>query len=351
MSIKINNIPYAEGFFLNQTNKDEFKKFHFQGEALFDFLHHWFNNSKTIEITTSGSTGKPKTFQVEKWKLEQSANRTLSFFNLKYNSTFLLSLPLRFIAGKLMVIRTLKNRGNLITQELSSTPLIGLKGKYDFAAFTPMQIEESFLKYPLLKWPNIKFLLIGGAAVNDTTLNYLSDFKGIAYETYGMTETLTHVALRQLTPNKFDYFTLLADIKMKIDQGLLTLMSNSFIKYKIKTNDIVEPYGKNNFKFIGRSDFVINSGGLKIQPEMIENQLKPSINFPFFISSLPHNSLGEMVVFVTTLNNKIDLNDSRFEILEKNMRPKSIINLNEFPLTESGKINRLALKREILNLI
>jgi O-succinylbenzoic acid--CoA ligase len=352
MKIKINHKEYSSKYFLQPENEKEFENENPIGKQVFGFLNSWFSNSKFLEIKTSGSTGKPKVFSVEKWKLEASAKRTLDFFDLNKESTFLLCLPISFIAGKLMVIRSMLNNGNLITQTPSSSPLTSLKIPVDFGAITPMQMLGSIESVGIENIAQIKFLLIGGASVSDSLITQLEGFKGNVFETFGMTETLTHFALRECYPIKQKAFKLLPEISMQAIDGKLTVKSNSFLQEVISTNDIVEITNNNQFIWKGRADFTINSGGIKVQPESIESKLlETTIPTPFYISFKPDEKLGQKMVLCVLQGNSKIIKDANFRNLEKIEKPKAIVEVDEFPLAENGKILRNQLAKKIENLL
>jgi o-succinylbenzoate---CoA ligase len=351
MKIKINHKEYSSKYFLQPENEIGFENENPIGKEVFGFLNSWFSDSKFLEIKTSGSTGKPKVFSVEKWKLEASAKRTLDFFDLNKESTFLLCLPISFIAGKLMVLRSMLNNGNLITQTPSSSPLINLKIPIDFGALTPMQMFGSIESVGIENITQIKFLLLGGASVSDSLITQLEGYKGKVFETFGMTETLTHFALRECYPTKQKAFKLLPEISMQAIDGILTVKSNSFLQEVIATNDMVELTNNNQFIWKGRADFTINSGGLKVQPEAIEDKLIESIPPPFYICFKPDEILGQKIVLCVLQGNSKVIKDANFKNLQKLEKPKAIVEVDEFPRAENGKILRHELANKIENLL
>lgn len=316
---------------------------------IISFLEQWANSSPTINIQTSGSTGEPKQYKIEKAKMWVSASKTCDFFKLNSNSTALLCLSANYIAGKMMLVRAMVSGMNLLCIEPCNNPVIELKEDINFAAMVPLQVQQAATTNEKLN--NIKNLIIGGGQVSAALVEQLANYNGSAYETFGMTETLSHIALKQLTPINQNYFTPLHGISILqgFDHCLIIDYPELGI-YKLKTNDIIELTDSSG-KFIwkGRSDFVINSGGVKISPEQVEQQINNFIEPRFCIIGLPDDKLGEKLVLVIeaeaydTKNLQMNLE----ETLSSYFLPKEIIFLNEFPTTQSGKIKR----KELVKLI
>ena len=344
-TIKINFQVYKSSYFIEEENLHEFSSKNIYGRALFYFLNEWFNPSNTIEIQTSGSTGKPKKYKAEKWKIESSANRTINFFRLNENQNFLLSLPIDFIAGKLMVVRAILANANLITQSISSAPLTPYFRAIDFGAVTPVQLERSIKKYGIKDLPQIKKLLVGGAQVNTQIKQLLQGFKGEVYESFGMTETFTHVALRKVYPIEEDCFEVLSGINASENNGKLVLDAPDFLSSPVVTNDLVKFNSPNSFKWLGRADFTINSGGLKVQPENLEEQLSSIMEVPFAVVGKPDKELGERIVLA--IEGRYEIKSNVFKNLPSNLKPRGIIYVNEIPRTSAGKVLRKDLKELI----
>ncbi len=309
---------------------------------IIEFLELWANDSAFVQLKTSGSTGEPKVIEVEKAKLWVSATKTCDFFSLNNTSLGLLCLSANYIAGKMMLVRAMVSGMNLICVEPSGNPTKNLNTTIDFAAMVPMQVKQSLSTTNNLN--RIKQLIIGGGQVSSSLISDLSVFRGNAYETFGMTETLSHIALKQLTPNHDNYFIPFNGVY--ILQGFNNTMVIDFPElgiYKMKTNDIIEINNSTGtFVWKGRSDFIINSGGVKISPEEVEQQIEHLIKQRFCIIGLPNEKLGEEVILViegepydtTALYIEIKNNLSSYSC------PKEIRFIKELPLTESRKIRR-----------
>ena len=241
-------------------------------QAIGDFLMDWLNEKDELEVQTSGTTGTPKIIKLKKHHMVNSAIATGDFFGISVGDKALHCLPSNFIAGKMMLIRALILGLEIDTVMPSSTPLKGLPYKeYDFSAMIPLQVKNS-----LNELARIKTLIIGGAAVSEPLMKDLQKLPVKAYETYGMTETITHVAAKSLNASsKTDTFKGLPGVNFASDdRNCLLIDAKEVSDNKIQTNDIVEIVSKSEFKWLGRYDTIINSGGIKLIPEQIELKLQ-----------------------------------------------------------------------------
>ncbi|MCF6212494.1 MAG: AMP-binding protein [Flavobacteriaceae bacterium] len=309
---------------------------------IYSFLTDWFSDKNTITVKTSGSTGKPKVIQLQKEHIYNSALATGTFFNLKEKTTALLCLPPNFIAGKMMLIRALILGWHLDVVNPNSHPLDGNNKHYDFCAMIPLQVQNS-----LTELFRIKKLIIGGATISNTLLEKLKPIKIDAYETYGMTETITHIAVKKLNHNtlindRFESsFKTLPNVSiLKDSRGCLVIKAPKVSGSDIVTNDLVEIIDSTHFKWLGRYDTIINSGAVKIIPEAAERKLASLFPFRFFIAGLPDIVLGEKVVLVCeSKSQEID----KFQIEKRLLKyecPKQIIFVNRFVETATKKVNR-----------
>lgn len=306
------------------------------------FLSSWLDGSKSIEVQTSGSTGNPKKITLNKEAMKQSALATGLFLQLQKRSSALLCLPIEYIAGKMMLVRAEVLGLKLIC--IKPTSKISTDESINFVAMTPMQINQSFdsLKF-------MKKVIIGGTALNLETIQRLEKIQTTQfYETYGMTETVSHIAMKNIN-QKEDFFTTLPNISISMDERNCLVIDAPLInKEKIITNDLVEIIADNKFVLKGRIDNVINSGGIKISPEIIENKLKKLIQQEFVISSILDNELGEKLVLIIEGKKneelEIGLKIKFSEILTKYEKPKEIYFVENFARTNNGKIVRKELK-------
>lgn len=316
-------------------------------EYIKSFISNWLSLKEKFLFHTSGSTGKPKPIYLTKQQLEYSAQSTINRLNLKPHSNCLLCINPKFIGGSMMLVRALLNQMNIIYEEPSSTPLKKTDQKIHFAAFIPLQVSE-ILTYNNGLFQNIDKIIIGGGHVSNTLAERLSECKNEVYSTYGMTETASHIALKQLSNNaQQNYFTTLPDVNISVDDRNCLIINGPMTNKKdIITNDLVELLNSNKFRWIGRVDNVINSGGIKINAEELEEKIchiftNHDINHEFFIYGKEDAKFGESITLVIkgkeeSINLKYLLSDK----LDKYEIPKSITFLKSFKYTHTGKINK-----------
>ncbi|MBB4036757.1 O-succinylbenzoic acid--CoA ligase [Dysgonomonas hofstadii] len=311
---------------------------------LYLFLQNWFSRSPFLKVKTSGSTGTPKEMLVEKSRMMQSAQLTCSFLELKEGDKSLLCMSLDYIAGKMMVVRALIAGLDLYPVSPSGNPLKNNDITYDFAAMIPMQVYNSLQSDIERKClAGIRNLIIGGGAIDTQLAEQLKGFPNDIYSTYGMTETLSHIALRKINGNDAsENYMPFSSVNLLLSQeGALIIDAPLVSREKLYTNDIAEINDDGSFRILGRKDNVINSGGVKIQIEEVERLLKPYINNPYAITSSTDPKFGEIVVLVV----EEDIDPLIFEgKLPDYYFPRRIVKVDSIPLTETGKINRPAVK-------
>jgi len=313
---------------------------------LYRFIQDWISNESAIEVKTSGSTGSPKRLRIEKSKMIHSALMTGEFFHLNPGDNALLCLPVDFIAGKMMIVRSIVLGLNLIPVEPKGNPLEGINDEFVFAAMTPLQVSK-ILNEPegFDKLNQVEKLIVGGADIHPELMQKIRLLKNETWHTYGMTETLTHVAVKRLNAlEENENFKALPGIRFhKDDRGCLAIIAQHLCDLSIQTNDLVDLINDKEFKFIGRIDHVINSGGIKFSPEEIESKLSPFIKRKFIIAGFPDDRLGQKIVLIIegSPNDKFDLEESAEKAgLSKFEKPGKVIFVDQFPCTESGKVIR-----------
>lgn len=315
-------------------------------QELGKFLLEWLDKEDFLEVSTSGSTGVPKKIKVRKQYMVNSAMATGTFFKLPAQTTALLCLPASYIAGKMMMVRALILGWYLDTIPPKSNPLDRVFKRYDFCAMTPFQLDNSLGRLHL-----IKKLIVGGGALSFHIQDIVQGIKTKVYETYGMTETVSHIAAKRINPKKEKNaptgFRVFPKVTISKDErDCLVINAPMVSESTIVTNDIVELLSYKKFNWKGRIDNVINSGGIKIHPEEVEKKLQKIILWRFFITSLPDDSLGDKVVlFVETEFSEKTLGDlqqaiSNLNALHKFEIPKKIYFVEKFEETHTGKINR-----------
>ncbi len=327
-------------------HKSDFEK------SFLESLQRWKSSDDSFSFFTSGSTGLPKSISFSRNQLKASAHLSIGALRLKPQQTSLICLDTRFIAGKMMVIRSLENSMNIIVVEPSADPLkeISMDEQIDFAAFVPYQLQailESTLSTAKLN--KIKCVIIGGAPIDERTRLKLQALKGNVYATYGMTETITHIALQKLNGvHKQDCFKALKSVSLSVDDRQCLVIEAPHLPEKVITNDVIELIDKDTFRWIGRFDNVINSGGVKVIPENVEAAMllvfkNLDINNRYFLAGVKDAKLGTKLVLVmegATQPTETAIIDELKKSLSKYEVPKAIFFVPNFVETQTQKINR-----------
>ncbi|WP_280748950.1 AMP-binding protein [Parabacteroides sp. PF5-9] len=315
------------------------------------FIAEWSNDTPTLTLQTSGSTGQPKQITVRKEQMRQSARQTNDFLGLQPGDTALLCMPLQYIAGKMMVVRALERNLRLIVRQPSGHPLADVDTPVRFAAMVPMQVYNT-LQQPdeVERLKAIDILIIGGGFINDELKNRLRDFPNKIYATYGMTETLSHIALRRINgEDRSEYYTPFPGIKLTLSTDHALVIDLPYIDQPLETNDIAELLPDGRFRILGRKDNVINTGGIKVQAEELEAALHLVIDTPYAITSVSDPRLGEAIVLLVenekTNSPSMDMLYAQIcRQIPTHQQPKMIIPVANIPLTATGKIDRKACK-------
>lgn len=309
------------------------------------FVDEWNNDSAYVEVKTSGSTGEPKRMLVEKRRMLNSARITCDFLGLKPGDTALLCMSTDYIAGKMMVVRSIERGLRLIEVEPCGHPLADnyqlstIHYQLNFAAMVPMQVYNS-LQVPEEKerLMAIRHLIIGGGAIDEEMEAELRSFPNAVWSTYGMTETLSHIALRRISgPEASEWYTPFPTVKLSTnDEGCLVIDAPEVCAQTLVTNDIVELKPDGRFRIRGRKDNVICSGGIKIQIEEVEQALKKYVRVPYIISKRKDPKFGEIVVLLTE-GDTAQVQTICQQVLPKYHQPKLYLKIDKIPLTETGK--------------
>ncbi|WP_455587629.1 AMP-binding protein [Bacteroides sp.] len=313
-------------------------------QDLYHFLADWFSDSPFTTVHTSGSTGTPKVLTVRKEQMMQSARITCEFLNLRAGDTALLCMPLQYIAGKMMVVRALVAGLNLILRTPSGHPLADVTVPLRFAAMVPLQVFNTLqVSQEKERLCCMEILIIGGGAIDATLENGVRSLPGKVYSTYGMTETLSHIALRRLNGlSASSHYQPFPSVELSLSpENTLIIKAPLVCDEALITNDVAQLYPDHSFVILGRKDNIINSGAIKIQAEMVEEKLKSFISVPFAITSVPDIKLGQAVVLL--LEEERDLVKMRNqinEVLPRYQQPKRILSVSHLPLTGNGKIDR-----------
>jgi len=314
---------------------------------IYAFILEWFDEKLHVQAKTSGSTGAPKPIDLEKEKMIQSAKMTGEFFNFEKGQTALLCLSPQFIAGKMMLVRAIIWQMQLICVEPDGHPLKELNQPIDFAAMIPLQVLNSIHNTDQIQ--QIKSILIGGGAIDQKLNEQIQKLNTQFYASFGMTETLSHIAIKTLNgSNKSNTYKALKGITLSVDErNCLEIDAPKLLNKRITTNDIVKLISNSEFEWIGRHDHVINSGGLKLFPEQIEEKLISFIDEPFFLIGIPDEHLGEKMILIIESKDKSELKKKKIQAkidayLEKFQRPRDIFFLSKFERTLTNKIQRKA---------
>lgn len=344
------SIPQFIEFFFNSSSiKND------QLNSIIKFIKDWESETPHIFQKTSGSTGKPKTIKISKKQIKSSALATLNTLGIKANDHALICINADYIGGKMMIARALIGKLNLSITPTVGNPLkdFDAQEQIDFFSFVPYQMEkildESPEKIPLLD--SSKAIILGGAPVSDGLADKIKStfLNAKVYSTYGMTETVSHVALKLINSDKREAFTALQNVKFSVDERNCLVIHAPEIsgQDKLITNDVVNLISPTEFHWLGRFDYVINSGGIKIHPEILEKEISglfknTNIFNRFFAFGLPDKKLGESLNLV--LEGKPD-SKLIYDLLKQNLKafhnPKKIFTIDRFVETDNGKINRL----------
>jgi O-succinylbenzoic acid--CoA ligase len=310
------------------------------------FLTQWFDEDDFLTVNTSGSTGKPKIIKLKKEHMINSALATAAYFDLRPQARALLCLSPNYIAGKMMLVRALTIGWHLDIVDPAGNPLENMKKEYDFSAMVPLQLFNA-----LATIEKIKILIVGGGVVSFPLQCKIQNVSTKIYATYGMTETTSHIAVKKLNHFKEEIkagqsdftsiYTVLPNTKISQDtRGCLVIDAPKVSDKKLITNDLVELISENEFIWLGRFDTVINSGGVKLIPEQIEEKLSKIISQRFFISSKPDEVLGEKVILIIEDSSVKISKEIIKPFLDKFETPKEIYYLDSFLETETKKVDR-----------
>ncbi len=377
-------IKLHPSFELNGTsfkNTQELLRFsELLSKSIYIFLKHFFDEADAVKSKTSGSTGSPKLIEIKKEYMVNSALATGSFFDLGKDTTALLCMNPEFIAGKMMLVRALVLGWKLDVVEPSLSPLKDVKATYDFSAMVPLQVSNS-----LDDLHKVKKIIIGGGAISNELNNALQKVETECFATYGMTETVSHVAIQKLnnfpslqggTPKQSDsenqdvissipdsywneksHYIILPNISISTDKrDCLIIDAPNITSERIITNDIVQLISDTEFNWLGRYDNIINSGGIKLIPEQIEEKISKIIDQRFFVAGIPDELLGEKLVLVVELQSSKGSKEQRDKVekrktiisnkvrnlktLDKYETPKEIYFIDKFIETATKKIQR-----------
>lgn len=317
------------------------------------FCKEWLEGKSIFTVKTSGSTGEPKVIELRREQMIASARKTIKALDLQHGMTALVCLDVNFIAGRMMLVRCLVAGMNMIVVEPKADPFEDLGDvRIDFAALVPYQLSAVLNSSRQLR--NVGKVILGGAPLTSNLREKVKSLNHVTfYATFGMTETITHIALQQLNSNNGkgaqQHFQTLKGVEVNVDERGCLVIDADHLDGTIVTNDLVEIISPHEFKWIGRFDNVINSGGIKISPELIETEASKfldvqQIHNSLFVTGAPHEQLGEQVTLVIEglIDQKTEqsLLDHLKNVLHRYEVPKQVLYAHQFSMTLTGKVNR-----------
>ena len=344
MNIILNNIVLPLNDIISIAKLKNYDQSNSWENSFFRFILDWFDPQNYIITQSSGSTGTPKEIKLNKKDMKLSANRTIQTFNIQPEFPILLCMDCNFIGAKMMVVRALENNNDLVVVSPEAFPDINILNQhFEFAAMVPIQLNNLLETHPSFL-QNFSKIIIGGSEISINLQQKIKKYtsqKTKTFETYGMTETISHIAYKEYDE---EYFTPLNHIEISLSPNNCMMLHDNLTSEKfIITNDMVDIKEDENhhkiFKLLGRYDFIINSGGIKINPEQIENNLSPYIPSRVFCIGVPDSKLGEkLVLLIEGAPN--EFNQQLLSNLPKYHQPKSVFFIPEFVYLKSGKIDR-----------
>ncbi|MBN2275551.1 MAG: AMP-binding protein [Bacteroidales bacterium] len=320
-------------------------------KKIFSFILDFLDPSDHIIQESSGTTGMPKKLKIRKEAMIFSARLTAKEIGLQQGRLALLCLPVNYIAGKMMIVRALTTGMMLKWIEPSALPAITSDEKVDFCAMVPLQVYNLLEKgYPV---SHIKNLIIGGSSISSTLENLLKDMPSRIYETFGMAETCSHIALRRISGSDAKpWFTALPGVKITTDSHSCLVIEAPFLPEPVVTRDVVEIRNKTDFIWKGRVDYIINSGGVKINPEITEKIIGDVLDHEVYLVGVPDDKLGQKIVMAALFHyssgEKEKVIQKLKEILPAHHAPSEIIDLSSFPRNSAMKVNRIELLQQVL---
>lgn len=310
-------------------------------ESVVSFINEWNNDLDFFVTKTSGSTGIPKEIKLLKKHAIQSSLNTAEALSLQKGDHAFLCLSPDTIGGKMMILRSIVLELQLIVGDVCSNPLENCDSAIDFMAIVPLQLKE-LIEHSIDKLHSIKHIIVGGGIISEQLEHQLVENNLTVYQTFGMTETISHIALKKVGLKGTKHFEVLPNIEIAETNGQLEIHAPSLGVNHLLTTDCIELIDPTHFNWLGRTDFVINSGGIKIHPEEIEKLLSKRIPIPFFIAGVEDEKFGQKVIIVIEqpFSNAFTLK-SFYSSLPSYHIPKEVWFFESFEYTQSSKINRV----------
>ncbi|MCK3684504.1 AMP-binding protein [Maribellus sp. YY47] len=320
-------------------------------KKIYSFILDWTSDAPFIVQTSSGTTGQKKEFHLPKEVMTASARKTCEILGITSEQTGLLCLPVDYIAGKMMIVRAFESGMNLLLADPKGTPDLSPFEKIGFTALVPLQVFNLLNSGNSLE--KIERLIIGGGEINTELERSLSQLPNAIYATYGMAETSSHVALRRVNgPDKSKFFTAIPGAQFEVDERSCLVIHADYLENPIVTNDLVEFIDSCTFRWLGRFDNLINSGGVKIVPEELEALLSKITGLSGAFIGIPDAKLGSRLVLVLEKKDKTAAQSGILEELKgtlpKHHLPKEIFFVEELPRNASFKLDRNKIRSLVL---
>jgi O-succinylbenzoic acid--CoA ligase len=318
---------------------------------MYTFIQEWLDESQTIVQRSSGTTGRSKILTLQKKSMIRSAENTCQYFNLDQGQTALLCLPADYIAGKMMVVRSIVGGLNLHITEPRSVPDLTAMPGMDFCAMVPVQVMNTF-SYKM-NYPSIQKLIIGGTGIPAELENLIRDIPVQVFATFGMAETCSHIAVRRINgPHPEPFYQALPGIDLSTDARGCLVIKTSYLPAPVVTNDQVQMTAKNRFRWIGRVDNLINVRGRKVVPEEVESAVLEKSGLECALIGLPDQKHGQRLVFIAegkTVTKESIITSELKRLLPPKLRPGKIIWLDKLPRNKAFKLDRQKLADMVYN--
>ncbi|AZQ63050.1 acyl-CoA synthetase [Flammeovirga pectinis] len=343
-------------FKINDLRNGNFQMY---GEEYIDnvliFCFEWLNGKEEFTMQSSGSTGMPKAILVKRSQMEASAKATAKILAIQENDKALICINTEYIGGRMMLVRALEFKLNTWIIPPTSHPFSKVPRdiEFDFIAMVPLQVQSS-IDNELEQIQKVKKIIIGGAPISNLLSNSIQQnlHHTAIYMTYGMTETVSHIALKKISYTTDGLYHTLDGVSINVDErNCLNIIAPMSDYKKVQTNDVVKLHSSTSFEWLGRADNIINSGGVKIQAEKVETHILKILSdmgyssVSLFIGGIPHSLLGEQaILFIEGISLTIDDQKTLLQNLSKKVGkfevPKQIHSIGSFIKTDTMKVRR-----------